>query len=424
MCRTAACAALGLTILIAGVAGGQSAGNNWPAWRGPRDNGSTEVGGLPTSWAREAVLWKAPLPGVGCSTPIVWGQQIFLTGPVEGRDAVLAFDRSGKPLWTTRFGEEDPGKHRNGSGSNPSPVTDGDAVYVSYKSGTLAAVEMDGKTRWQTNLVQRFGPHVLYWDYGTSPVLTSQCVVVARMHNGESWLAAFDKQTGEIRWKVARNYDTPREGDHGYTTPLVIRHRGREALLVWGAQHLTAHDAADGRTLWSCGGFNPDARALWPAIASPVIAGEMAVVAFGRNDRGIPRLHGIRLGGEGDVTSTHRVWTRGDTGTFVPSPVEYKGRVYLVRDRGQVECLDPTTGKTLWADAFPKKRAAFYASPTIAGGNLYAANEEGVMFVAQVEPQFKLLAEIDMGEPLIAAPVPCGQRLLIRGQKHLFCVGE
>ena len=395
---------------------------DWPRWRGPQDDGSIEGGSYPVKWDAEDVLWKAPLPGKGCSTPIVWKQRIYLTAPSNGLDAVLAIDWSGKLLWQTTFAAEAPGKHRNGSGSNPSPTTDGEAVFVYFKSGTLAALDLDGRVRWQTNLVERFGPDTLFWDHGTSPVLTDNFVIMARMHHGESWLAAFDKMTGDMRWKVARDYDTPMEGDHSYATPIVTEHQGKEALLVWGAQHLTAHDAADGHVLWSCGDFNPDAKPLWPAITSPVIAGDMAVISCGRNDRGQPRLHGIRLGGSGDVTATHRIWDRTDTGTFVPTPAEYKGQVYLLRDRGEVECISPATGETLWSDAFPKSRVAFYASPLIAGDHLYAAREDGVVFVARVGDKFELLAENDMNEPVIASPVPAANRLFIRGQRHLFCV--
>jgi outer membrane protein assembly factor BamB len=394
----------------------------WPRWRGPRDNGSIATGTFPIRWDAEKVRWKAALPGKGCSTPIVWNGRIYVTAPTNGLDADLAVDESGKLLWLTALGAEDPGKHRNGSGSNPSPATDGRSVFVYFKSGTLAALEFDGKVRWQTNLVARFGPDTLYWDHGTSPVLTDKHVVMARMHNGESWLAAFEKTTGRMAWKVPRNYKTPNEGDHGYSTPLVIQHRGREALLVWGGLHLTAHDAVDGRLIWSCADFNPQSQAMWAAVATPVIAGDIALVPTGRNDRNQPRLHGIRLGGLGDVTRTHRIWKREDTGTFVPSPVEYKGRFYLVRDRGQVECIDPATGRTIWSDAFPRSSANFYASPLIAGGHLYAAREDGTVFVARVDGKFELLAENKMGESVIATPVPMGSRLLIRGERHLFCV--
>jgi outer membrane protein assembly factor BamB len=132
-------------------------------------------------------------------------------------------------------------------------------------------------------------------------------------------------------------------------------------------------------------------------------------------------MHGIRLAGSGDVTSTNHVWLRDDVGTFVPTPVVYQGRVYLVRDRGEVACLDPSTGKTIWEAAFPKNRANFYASPLIAGDKLYAPREDGTVFVASVaNDQFKLLSENNMGESVIGSPVPMGNKILIRGEKHLF----
>jgi outer membrane protein assembly factor BamB len=399
--------------------------SDWPRWRGPHDNGSTDVGNYPVHLDENNTLWRAPLPGKGCSTPIVLNQTIYLTAPVNGNDAVLAIDWSGDQRWAVTFGAEDAGKHRNGSGGNASPITDGDAVFAYFKSGTLAAVELDGSVRWTTNLVQRFGKDSLFWDQGTSPVLTDKYVVMARMHAGESWLAAFDKATGDMTWKVARNYQTPTEGDHGYTTPLVIQHDGKQALLVWGAEHMTIHDADDGHVMWSCGNFNPESNKMWPAIATPVIVGDIAVICFGRNDRGDPRLHGIRVAGSGDVTETNHVWMRDDVGSFVPTPVAYAGRVYLVRDRGEVDCIDPVTGETIWSDAFPKNRKAFYASPLIAGGKLYAPREDGVVFVASVtDDRFELLAENDMGESVIGSPVPALNRLFIRGEKHLFCLAS
>ena len=398
---------------------------NWPRWRGPADHGSTESGNYPVRLDGGNIVWRARLPGRGCSTPIVWNQAIYLTAPVDGKDAVLSLDWSGSERWRTTFGPEDAGRHRNGSGCNASPATDGNGVFVYFKSGTLAAVELDGSVRWQMNLVERFGKTTLFWDHGTSPVLTEKYVVMARMHHGESWVAAFDKHSGDIVWKVDRNYQTPTEGDHGYTTPLVIQHDGREAVLVWGAEHMTIHDTADGQVLWSCGDFNPDSIKLWPAIATPVIVDGIAVIAYGRNDRGIPKLHGIRLDGSGDVTTTNRVWQRDDVGTFVPSPVAYRGRVYLVGDRGKVECLDPATGKTIWSARFPKNRAAFYASPLIADGKLYAPREDGVVFVARVtKGAFELLKANDMQESVIGSPVPVMNRLLIRGENYLFCLAS
>ncbi len=395
---------------------------NWPQWRGPGANGCTTQGTYPAKWSATNLLWKVSLPGKGCSTPVVWNRQIFLTAPVNGKDAVLSYDWGGQSLWQTTLGAEETGKRGNSSGCNPSAVTDGQSVFVYFKSGTLAALDFKGNVRWQTNLVTGFGPEKLFWDQSTSPVLLQDAVVIARMDHGESWLAAFDKGTGQLRWKVPRQYETAIEGDNSYTTPLVIGPQGKEIILVWGGEHLTAHAAADGQLLWSCNDFNPQAVAHWPTVASPVVAGDIVITACGRADRGAPRFHGIKLGGKGDVTATHRVWKREDTGTFVPTPVVYEGRLYLVRDHGQVECIDPATGQTLWRDAFPKGSPSYYASPVIADGKLYAAREDGVVFVAKLGDKFELLAENDMGEQVIASPVPVANHLLIRGARHLFCV--
>lgn len=396
---------------------------DWRAWRGPLGHGSIETGSYPTQFGADKFLWRTALPGKGCSTPILLDGRIYVTSAADGNDALLCFDAQGQEQWRTAFGKENPGKHRNGSGSNASPVTDGQTVFVFFKSGTFAAIDLQGKVRWKTDLVERFGKDTLFWDHGTSPVLTEKSVIMARMHQGESWLAAFDKATGDMVWKVARNYTTPVECDHGYTTPLVIQHQGQESILVWGAEHLTIHNAKNGQVTWSCGNFNPDANKLWPAIATPVILGDIAVVAYGRNDRGLPRLYGIRLSGSGDVTATNHVWKRDDVGTFVPTPVAYKGRVILVRDKGEVASIDPVSGKTVWEGAFPKHRSNYYASPLIAGDKLFAPREDGTVFVASVaNDKFQVLAENNMGESVIGSPVPAGNRLLLRGEKHLFCI--
>lgn len=411
--------------LLAGCAGflARPATANWPHWRGPQVNGSAPAHKPPTQLDSTKVLWKAALPGKGCSTPIIWDNRVYVTAPVEGRDALLAFDWAGKKLWQTPLGEEDKGKHRNGSGANPSPVTDGTGLFVAFKSGNLAAINLDGSVRWRANLVEKFGPVRLFWDFGTSPVLTEKNVIMARMHQGDSWLAAFDKQTGEMRWKTARNYEVPREIDNGYTTPVVIRHAGREALLTWGAQHLTVHDAADGKLLWSCGNFNPTSSALWPAVASPVVVDGVAVVCFGRADRGIPRLHGIKLDGQGDVTATNRLWVREDAGAFVPTPAEYKGKLYVLSDRGQIDCIDPKTGKTLWSESLPRSSSNYYASPVVAGGVMYVAREDGAAYVVQVEGGFKLLSEGRFDDRVIASIVPAADRIFVRGEANLYCIG-
>ncbi len=393
----------------------------WPRWRGPADIGSAALADCPVTWNKdEGLLWKVELPGIGCSTPVVWDNHILLTSAANGLDSVVAYDWKGGQLWKTPVGQEIPGKHRNGSGSNPSVVTDGERVFAYFKSGNLAGLDLSGQVLWQTNLQERFGKVKLYWDLGTSPTLTTRDVVVAVMHGGESFLAAFDQRTGELTWKVPRNYKVPTECDHSYATPIVVDQDGKETILVWGAEHLTAHSATDGKELWSCAGFNPEEKRNWVQVASFVVEGDIAVIPYGRGSR----LAGIRLSGKGDVSATNRLWTRENVGSFVPSPSIADGKVFVVRDGGDVVCVNAKTGETVWQDRFPKNRAKFYASPTLAGDRLYAPREDGVVLVASVKDGFKLLSENDMGERLIASPVPIGNRLLIRGEEHLFCVGK
>ena len=393
---------------------------HWPAWRGPHANGSSAGGSYPAKWSEtENLIWKAALPGKGCSTPVVWDDSILLTCAAKGQDAVLAFDWNGKKLWQTEIGPERKGKHRNGSGSNPSVVTDGKHAYALFKSGNFAALDLDGKTLWKKDLT-KYGRDTLYWDFGTSPILTKKHVVVALMRQNNSWLLAFDQASGEIAWKVERNYKTPPECDHSYATPILIEHEGKEAILVWGAERLTAHSVKDGSMLWSAAGFNPQAKKNWVVVGSHVVVGDVVVVPYGRGSH----LTGIRLGGKGDVTDSHRLWTRKDSGSFVPTPAASGGKVFVVRDRGEVHCIDPKTGKSHWEDAFPRASSSYYSSPTVAGGKLYAAREDGVVLVADVSKGFRYLGENDMGERVIASPVPVANRLLIRGENHLFCLGE
>ena len=399
-----------------------STSSDWLNWRGPSQNGSSVQTGLPQALSPKELQWKTPLPGTGCSTPIVVGGAVYLTAPEQGKDAVLRLDETGTKKWVCSFGKENPGRHRNGSGSNASPVSDGKGVFAYFKSGTLAAVELDGAIRWQVDLVEKFGAAKMYWSHGTSPVLTKDHVIMARICEGGSWVAAFDKQTGDVAWKVDRNYKTPKEGDQGYATPMVIDHAGVESILVWGAEHLTLHDASDGKTVWSCGGFNVNKVKLWPSVASPTLVGDMIIVPSGRNDKRKPILHGIQMTGEGDQTKTAHQWKRDDVSTFVPTPCVWNEQVYLVRDKGEVECLDPKSGDTIWSDKLPKSRSNFYSSPLVADGLIFAPREDGVVFTIKIgDGEFSLESTDDLGESVIGSPIVFGNRILVRGEKHVFC---
>ncbi|MEC8934806.1 MAG: PQQ-binding-like beta-propeller repeat protein [Planctomycetota bacterium] len=421
MSRSAALSFLAVSVVSFGCLAAEPGPNSWPGWRGPVSAGSTASGSYASGWADgKNILWTAPLPGKGCSTPVVWGDSIFITVPIEGEDGIMAFDWKGKVRWQSRMGKARGGKHRNGSGANPSPVTDGKYIFAYYRSGNFAGLDIKGKVLWTTNLQKRFGQDTLYWDIGTSPVVTESHAVIAVIQERGSFLAAFDKKSGEIAWKVARDYECPTEGDHSYTTPIVVRHEGKEAILVWGAERLTLHSAADGKIIWSCAGFNPEEKRFWVTVASPVISDGVVVVPYGRGER----LAGVKLGGKGDVTGTHRLWTVKGNGTFVPTPAVSGDEVYILRDKGQVVCLDSKTGKTKWSGRMPKHRAKYYSSPLVAGGNMYAAREDGVVVVARLGKDFKVLSENDMGERMIASPVPVAGRLLLRGDSALYCIAK
>ena len=407
----------GFLIILLSV--NQLYGNNWPAWRGIDATGSIAGKYYPSSLnLNKNLIWKSPLPGKGCSTPIVWEDSILLTCPVNGNDTVLSFSMSGSKKWETEIGPERKGRHLNGSGSNPSVVTDGKNLFALFKSGNLACLDFKGKILWQKNL-SGYGKDTLYWDFGTSPILSSKHLIVALMRKGNSWLLAFDPQDGEVVWKKERNYKTPPECDHSYATPTLVKHNGEEAILVWGAERLSVHSAKNGNMYWLSEGFNPKQKKNWVVVGSQVVVDDIAIFHFGRGTH----LAGVRMGGKGDVTNSHRIWTRNDTGCFVPSPAVANGKVYILRDRGEVHCIDPKPEKRM-GRCIPPSQFQLLWIPTIAGNILYAPREDGVILIADIAKGFKFLGEYNMEERVIASPVPVNNQIIIRGEKNLLLFGS
>lgn len=405
-----------LTTLASAQAG------NWPNWRGPDQNGVAAGTGYPTRWSNtENVAWKVELPGRGASTPVVWNDKIILTCGIDGKNAVLCFDRQGKPLWTTRVGSERAGKHAKATGCNPSAVTDGKHIYVYFKSGDLACLDFDGNITWQKNLQELYGEDTLWWDLGTSPVLTKDLVVVAVMQSGPSYIAAFNKSTGDEAWKHDRNLDAPSEAAQSYSTPVLLTEGGKETLVVLGADHVTAHNAADGTELWRVGGLNPTGQQFFRSISSPVVSNGIVVAPYARGST----MTAIKLGGSGDVTKEKIAWSKEKLGADVPTPAAADGKIYLCTDRGEVHCLDAVTGKTLWSGSTEKNRNAFSASPVIADGKIYVTREDGTTFVLAQGGEFKSLATNALeGEFVVATPVFVDGRIYIRTREHLYCIGK
>jgi len=396
--------------------------DNWPAWRGPTQNQVAPEGDYPIKLdPADNAVWTVDLPGKGSSTPCVWQDRVFITCDIAGQDGVLCYDlKSGKELWRKKLGEQRPGKHRNASGSNPTPITDGKRVFVYYKSGTVAALDFEGKQLWKMNLQDEYGKDTLWWDLGTSPVMAGDNIVIAVMHDGESYLAALDQEDGSVAWRTLRTYDTERESDQAYTTPIVTEVDGQQQIVTWGADHVTGH-SLDGELIWTCGGLNPQNKPMWRAIASHGISEGHAVVPFGRGDF----LAFIKLGGKGDVTKTAHVGKvegRG-VGSDVPSPIAVDGKAYVLTDKGKFMCYDIKTGEELWDDEFalPRAAASYYSSPVKAGQHFYFAREDGTIFVArETDEGMVLLATNEMPERQIATIVPVNDHILLRSEKKLY----
>ena len=414
-------------VLAVLVVTGVADGHDWPNWRGPSGTGVAEGGGYVASWSpQENVLWRTALPGLGASTPAVWGDAVVVTCGIDGRDAAVCLDRSGRERWRRELGAERAGKHKKATGCNPSPVTDGRHVWVYFKSGELACLELaDGAVVWRTNLQERFGEDTLWWDIGTSPVLTARAVVVAVMQTGPSYVAAFDRATGELLWKQERDLGAPEEAAQSYTTPAVAagdaaRGEPAELVFVLGADHVTAHDAATGKEVWRLGGLNPQGDTFFRSIASPVVAGDLVIAPYARGGT----LTAIRRGGTGDVTATHVAWVRKDLGSDVPTPAVRDGRLFVCTDKGRVACLDVATGATRWEGELPKNRHAYSASPVLVDGRLVVTREDGRATTLAAGEAFEVVGEGTVEEMTVATPVFVDGRILLRTHDALWCLGR
>ena len=279
----------------------------------------------------------------------------------EAEDGVLCFDWKGKLLWQVGLGKQTPGRHARGTGSNPSAITDGKRIFVKFKSGTMAALDFKGEVLWKKNLQEQYVPYEYFWDFGTSPVLVGKNVVIAVMHEGISYLLALDQATGDVAWKADRNYTSGRETPQSYTTPLVITEGNRTTIVVWGADHLTGHDASTGNLIWSYGGFNLEKRSAWRTIASPVHYQGIFVVPFGRGRFTAAMKTGDSVG----KTEADFMWQKTGVGSDVATPIASDGMVYVLGFNSVIWCLDILTGNQLWESTLPGDGGVFYSSPTL-----------------------------------------------------------
>jgi outer membrane protein assembly factor BamB len=393
--------------------------DNWPAWRGPLASGVSTERNLSVTWsATQNVRWKTALPGPGNSTPIIWGDRVFLTQALEGgkRRAVLAFDRkTGQklcqqdvPCTVTET------THSQNPPCSGSPVTDGSAVYAHLASGGVLACDFDGKKLWHRDL----GKVLHKWGNGSSPVLYRDTLIVWHGPGEPSFLTALNKKTGETIWKTEETaINSPIFGS--WSTPVVLRVGQRDELIfplpgakIGGDGLFKGYDPATGKELWRCAGLGNEVYAM-PVVSAK---GDLVVGISGHNG---PTM-AVRPGGTGDVTATHQVWrTTGKNPQRIGSGVLHEGHLYLADADGFAECIEALTGKVVWKERLGGR---LWGSMLLAEGRLYVSNLEGVTFILEASPKFNVLAKNDLAETIYAAPVVSGGELFLRTHQHLYCI--
>jgi outer membrane protein assembly factor BamB len=413
---------LGAVLLVAGCR--NSPEREWPGWRGPDGLGLAD-GPLPVTWDGDGVgdgsgiRWRTELPGVGNSSPVAAGGRIFLTTAVEpsasgeAQRSVVALDLdSGDLLWRTPvLSAPRETTHRFNTVAAPTPVTDGESVFV-YFGSVLARLDRDGELIWVREIDPRYS-ELSHYGASSSPVLTDEAVIVTQDReyattDDPGWIAAFDRATGEPLWRTEWSNTCC-----SYSTPLVVRRGGRGEIVFAHSGRVAAYAADSGERLWDHG------YPIHQMVGSPVIEGDVLGVSGGAHH--VRHTVFLRLIGTGSETRTEVLWEDGRLVPQVSSPVLYDGLFFTVTDQGVLACRDPQTGEVLWKHRLSRhhNRASLIAGD----GKVYVASSTGVVSVVAAAPEFELLAENELGEELSnASPAVAGECLLLRTRTALVCI--
>jgi outer membrane protein assembly factor BamB len=420
---------------------------NWPSFRGPHAAGVADGMDLPESWDAETgngIRFKVEIPGLAHSSPVIWGDRLFLTTAVSSEAGasfkpglygsgeasadqsvhewqILCLDkRNGKILWkeTATKGRPKDKRHIKSTYANATPVTDGKHVVALFGSEGLFAYSVEGKFLWKVEVgrldVGAYDLPSYEWGPASSPILYDGKVIVQCDQQKGSFLLAVDVKTGKTLWK------TPRDELPSWGTPTVYPGKDRAELITNGSNFIRAYDPATGKELWRLGGSSKI------TAPTPVFAEGLIIVASGRHPE--RPIFAIRPGGTGDITlqdgeTSNRfvAWRRGG---YMPTPLIYQGKVYALDNSGLLGCYDLKTGDAHYYDRVPHRGNGFSASPVAADGKIYLAGEDGTVFVVQAGAELKLLASNPLGEPLMATPALSGGTMYVRGSRHLFAVGK
>ena len=426
---------------VLAVAAGPAAGENWSQWRGPAFDGSSGQTHLPTTWGGadgKNIAWKTPMPGVGNSTPVVWGGKVFLTSAQEGGLDLYGLCvelPGGKELWRVKLGVGNK-KILNYNVVSPSPACDEKAVYFLFGTGDMAALDHDGKILWQQNLEKAYGPVAIKWGYSASPLLYKGRLYVnllrrekpydytpdaGKYKDLESLLVGLDPSNGKELFKARRDTEADDEHRESYATPIPCEIAARSEVVLIGGDYITGHDSSSGKELWRWM-YNPQKLGTWRrVVSSPVACGELIVGCLPRHTG----VYAVRPG-QGKMPQDSAAWTFTGSTPDAVTPLYYRGRVYVLNGvKKDLTCLEATSGKVIWKTEL-KTKDVLRASPTGADGKIYMISQAGEVLVAQAGDEFKLISRFEMGEPPVRSTiVPVdGGRLLIRTGKNLYCVQE
>jgi len=411
-----------LVVAFVSLAVSQTAAEYWPQWRGPSLNGLSAEKNLPTKWSTsENIAWKLATPDFSGSTPIVWGDHVFLNIGGGSELSLWAIDRTkGAVRWKRPLGAGNRRMMKQNM-SSPSPVTDGSLVWVMTGTGVLKAFDFEGKEVWARNIQQDYGRFGLQWGYASSPLLFEDSLYVQVLHgmltDDPSYLLRIDKMTGKTRWRVNRLTRARFESPDAYTTPALLRHAGSTEIIITGGDVVTGHDPATGAEVWRADGLNPRNDGSYRIVASPIVQGDMIFAP----SRERPLL-ALKAGGRGDVTSSHVLWSF-NNGPDVPTPVTDGTYLYSINDRGIMFCLDAKTGKTVYGPQ--RLRSATYSgSAVLADGKIYITDEDGVTSVVQSGPKFALVAENDLGDYTLSSPAISEGQIFVRTASFLYAIGQ
>ena len=421
-----------------------SGGANWPQWRGPDGQGVSNEKNLPAEWSpAKNIKWKTAIAGRGHSSPIVWGKKIFLTTATDGEtvpgrkpgvthkladgtdfvhpDAVgadlkhtfkvICIDgTSGKILWE-RVAYEGPvqdSRHKKASFASSTPATDGKYVFAFFGSEGLYAYDVNGKQLWKQDLGTIGTASV---GYGVSPILYQNLVIMlCDDSGGKSFIAAYDKKTGKEAWRVARKVDLT------WSSPVLVKTPTRTEVVTAAAEAIISYDPLTGKELWRHKGLASN------AVPSPVVSNDLVIVSSGYPTK---IAMALKAGGSGDVTgSPQLVWSHNKGTAYVPSPILYGEYVYLMTGNGSITCLDVKTGKMQYEGARVPKSTTFMASPVAFEGKILLTSEDGETFVLKAGPKHEVLATNSVGEPVYASPAIADGRIFIRGESHLYAIGN